>query len=183
MRLPRPIGHITSYKGLHAGTKYKEIRLIPEISSLRSIAYFRNFPFCSALLRDFLLVHPLRMFELMAVKVKGHLKNDSQSLFKIFLLKMQLIPLLILAAISSLLVKGWTIPEGRPNGFYAVTTDESGNEIHVPIVISLNANLAYIISATLSLLSLQQNFARGKWGSYRRLWCLSHRRNRHKQRI
>jgi hypothetical protein len=48
---------------------------------------------------------------------------------------MQLIPFLILAATSSLLVKGWTIPEGQPDNFYAVTTDESGNETHVPIII------------------------------------------------
>lgn len=57
---------------------------------------------------------------------------------------MQLIPLFIVAAISGLLVKGWIIPEGQPDGFYAVSTDESGNEIHVPIVISPNVNLIYI---------------------------------------
>jgi hypothetical protein len=58
------MGHVTSYKGLHAGTKYKEIHLIPEISSLRSVAYFGNFSFCFALLRGFLLVYSLRTFQI-----------------------------------------------------------------------------------------------------------------------
>jgi hypothetical protein len=49
---------------------------------------------------------------------------------------MQIILLLILAAIPSTLARGWTIPEGQPDGLYGVTTDESGNFIHVPMVLA-----------------------------------------------
>jgi hypothetical protein len=89
IRLSRPIGQSTSYKGLSAGTKYKVQRdgFIPEIRTLRSIAYFRNFPFCLVLLRDLLLVYSLTKSELTAVIIKGYPKNYSESLFKIFLVQ------------------------------------------------------------------------------------------------
>jgi hypothetical protein len=58
---------------------------------------------------------------------------------------MQLISLLfIVAAIPSLLVKGWTIPEGQPSGLYSVTKDESGNEIHTHVIFAPDADSIWV---------------------------------------